>query len=84
MTPHDLSGLDDDRFFEYLAALDRQPDASVETISQAWGELEIRRARINVRMREECAAAGMTAIQVDQLKRAARQIFGVVKREDEV
>ena len=30
MTPDELATLDDDRFFEYLSALDQQPDASVE------------------------------------------------------
>lgn len=81
MTPDELATLDDDRFFEYLSALDQQPDASVEIVTQAWSELEIRRARIDARMREECAAAGMTAIQIDQLKQCVRQVFGV--REEE-
>lgn len=81
MTPRELSELDDDWFFAYLAALDRRPDASVEIVTQAWAELEIRRARIAAKMNSECAAAGMTAIQIDRLKQAVRKVFGVRQEE---
>ena len=83
MTPADLRELPDAEFFEYLAALDRRPDAPAETLAEAWSELETRRSRLTAKMDEECAAAGMTTAQADQLKRAAREIFGV-KPEDEV
>ena len=81
MTPDELATLDDDAFFAYLAALDRQPDAPAQVLTDAWSELERRRVRIDARMREECAAAGMTAIQIDRLKQRVRQVFGV--REEE-
>jgi hypothetical protein len=83
VTPDQLSELDDSQFFDYLDRLDRQLDAPAQVLTEAWSELEIRRARIDARMYEKGAAGGMTREQIDQLKRAAREIFGV-RREDEV
>jgi|GEM_PF-7008436 len=78
-----LAALDDDAFFQYLAALDRRPDAPAEIVTQAWTELQRRRRQIEDKMDAECAAAGMSTGQTAQLKCAIREIFGV-RREDEV
>jgi hypothetical protein len=82
VTPEELRELPDAEFFSYLDRLDRQPDAPAETLSDAWAELEIRRALIAARIRAECASTGMTREQIDELKQCVRKIFSV--REDEV
>jgi hypothetical protein len=80
MTPEEMSALDDDAFFAYLSALDQRPDAPAEIVTQAWTELQTRRARLEAAMHEEAAASGMTSAQIEEMVQCVRRIFGV--RED--
>lgn len=70
MTPRELSELDDDGFFAYLAALDRWPDAPAQVLADAWLELQKRRRRLDDALYADATAAGMTPAQVDQLRRS--------------
>lgn len=82
MTPEKLRELPIDEFEDYLNALVRGPDATAETLSEAWAELQIRQARLEAAMYEEGAARGMTREQIDELKQCVRRSLGV--HEDEL